>query len=94
MTPFGCGFKKQLLVSWAGMRGAASIVFAIMAVVDPATTDNDIFHMVFFIVLFSILIQGTLLPFVAKKLDMIDSDADVMKTFTDYLDEVPVQFCI
>ena len=67
MTPFGCGFKKQLLVSWAGMRGAASIVFAIMAVVDPATTDNDIFHMVFFIVLFSILIQGTLLPFVAKK---------------------------
>ena len=92
MTPFGCGFKKQLLVSWAGMRGAASIVFAIMAMVDPATTDKDIFHMVFFIVLFSILIQGTLLPFVAKKLDMIDSDADVMKTFTDYSDEVPVQF--
>lgn len=92
MTPFGCGLKKQLLVSWAGMRGAASIVFAIMATVDPATTDNDIFHMVFFIVLFSILIQGTLLPLVAKKLDMIDNEADVMKTFTDYTDEVPVQF--
>lgn len=74
------------------MRGAASIVFAILAVINPAVIDNDIFHIVFFIVLFSILIQGTLIPTVAKKLDMIDEDGDVMKTFTDYADEVPVQF--
>ena len=44
------------------------------------------------IVLFSILLQGSLLPFVARKLDMIDQKADVMKTFNDYSDEVPVQF--
>ena len=42
--------------------------------------------------MFSILLQGSLLPFVAKKLDMIDYDEDVMKTFNDYLEEVPVQF--
>lgn len=29
---------------------------------------------------------------VAKKLKMTDSSANVMKTFTDYTDEVPVQF--
>ena len=44
------------------------------------------------IVLFSILLQGSLLPVIAKKLDMIDQKADVMKTFNDYSDEVPVQF--
>ena len=39
----------------------------------------------------SIGIQGTLLPLFAKKLDMIDDDENVMKTFNDYSDETEVQ---
>lgn len=92
MFPLRCRFKEFLFVSWAGMRGAASIVFAIMAVINPAVVDNDIFHIVFFVVLFSILVQGSLIPKIARALDMIDEKADVMKTFTDYTDEVAVQF--
>ena len=91
LTPFKSKWTQQLLVSWSGLRGAASIVFAIMAGM-AIETENDIFHIVFMIVLFSILLQGSLLPFVARKLDMIDQKADVMKTFNDYSDEVPVQF--
>ena len=89
---FKAKFKQQLLVSWTGMRGVASIVFAIIALQFSDSLSIDIFHIVFFIVLFSILFQGTLLPLFAKKLDMIDYDEDVMKTFNDYLEEVPVQF--
>lgn len=92
LMPFHCPVKQQLLVSWAGLRGAASIVFAIMATVSPAYTKNDLFHIVIFIVLFSISIQGTLLGLVAKKLDMIDENGNVMKTFSDYSDEMPVEF--
>lgn len=92
LSPFKCSLNQQLLVSWAGLRGAASIVFAIMTVVHPAQIGNDIFHIVFVIVLFSILIQGTLLPIVAKRLDMTDDSGDVMKTFTDYSYELPVSF--
>lgn len=92
MTPFGCPSGQRLLVSWAGLRGAASIAFAIMATVSPAYMKNDVFHIVFFIVLFSISVQGTLLPFVARRLNMIDDREDVMKTFSDYSEEVPVQF--
>lgn len=92
LTPFKSNFRQQLLVSWSGLRGAASIVFAIMAVINPAVTDNDIFHIVFFIVLFSILVQGTLIPFVAQKLNLTDQESDVLKTFNDYTDEIPVQF--
>ena len=92
LTPFGCRLKQQMLISWAGLRGAASIVFAVMATISPASTSNDIFHMVLFIVIFSILVQGSLIPFVAKKLDMIDDSEDVMKTFSDYSEEMPIQF--
>ena len=92
LTPFKRKLHQQLIVSWAGMRGAASIVFAITAVINPALVSTDIFHIVFFIVLFSILLQGSLLPWISKKLDMIDNNTDVMKTFNDYVDEVPVQF--
>ena len=92
LTPFRCNFKQQLLVSWAGLRGAASIVFAVMAVISRGNMDIDLFHIVFFIALFSILVQGTLIPAAAKKLDMVDAEADVLKTFNDYVEEVPVQF--
>jgi len=92
LLPFKSKLGQCAVVSWAGLRGAASIVFAIMTVISPAHVDNDIFHIVMFIVLFSILIQGSLIPFVSKKLRMTDDSQDVMKTFNDYLDEVPVQF--
>lgn len=92
LTPFRCNFRQQLLVSWAGLRGAASIVFAIMAMNQCAVTEYDILHIVYMIVFISILLQGTFLPLVAKKLDMIDYSGNVMKTFTDYSDEIPIQF--
>lgn len=96
MTIFKSKPKQQLFVAWAGMRGVASIVFSIIAITtleeSNLSLEYDIFHIVFFIVLFSILLQGSLLPFVARKLKMIDDTDDVMKTFNDYLEEVPVQF--
>lgn len=92
LAPFHAKRNQRIFISAAGLRGAASIVFAIMAVTSNAKISNDVFHIVFFIVLFSILIQGTLLPFAAEKLDMIDEKEDVLKTFSDYTEEVPVQF--
>ena len=92
MTPFKAPFRQQCLVSWAGLRGAASIVFAIMAVVSPAYGKETIFQIVFCVVLLSILFQGTLLPMMAKKLDMLDEQENVLKTFNDYSDETNVQF--
>lgn len=92
LTPTKCSLQQQTLVSWAGLRGAASIVFAIIAITSDIYMKNDIFHIVFCIVLLSISFQGTLIPFVAKKLNMIDDNANVLKTFNDYTEEVPVQF--
>lgn len=92
LKPFGCSFKQIGVVSWAGLRGASSIVFSITATVNATNLENDIFHIVFFIVLISISMQGSLLPLISKKLNMIDETSDVRKTFTDYQQENDIQF--
>lgn len=91
MLPFKCSLRQILLVSWAGLRGASSCVFAIMAVSQGISMQQDLFHIVFMVSLFSVSIQGTLLPAIAKKLDMVDNNSDVRKTFNDYQDDNIVQ---
>jgi cell volume regulation protein A len=91
MLPFKCSVKQCTLISWAGLRGASSSVFAIMAVANGISMKDDLFHIVFMVSLFSVSIQGTLLPWVARKLDMVDDSADVRKTFNDYQDEASFQ---
>ena len=71
LKPFKCSVRQCLLVSWAGLRGASSIVFSIVIMIS----------------LLSVAIQGTLLPAVSRRLDMIDETSDVRKTFNDYQEE-------
>lgn len=85
-------FRQQLLVSFVGLRGAASIVFAILVINSNYTSSHDLFNIVFYIVLLSILIQGSLIPLVADKLQMIDAGEDVMKTFSDFSEEAEMSF--
>ena len=92
MAPFKAKLNQIAVVSWAGLRGATSIVFAILATVSDAYTSHDVFHIAFCVVLLSIGIQGTLLPKVSEKLKMIDDEESVMKTFTDYSNETEIQF--
>ncbi len=77
----------RIFISFAGLRGASSIVFAIMATVDEAHTASNVFNIVFCVCLMSMVGQGSLLPFVAKKLQLIDNNSDVLKTFNDYKEE-------
>ena len=91
MLPLKCSIRQCLLVSWAGLRGASSTVFAIMAVAAGVSMKQDLFHIVFMVTLFSAAIQGSLLPYVSNKLGMVDETADVRKTFNDYQDETSLQ---
>ena len=92
MWPFRSSARENLLVSFAGLRGAASIVFAIMAVVHPGELGSDIFHIVFCIVLLSISFQGALLAPCARMLKMTDGNINVMKIFSDYSEDVDLRF--
>lgn len=93
LAPFRKYPVRQLsFVSFVGLRGAASIVFAIMAMVNPAFLQHDIFNIVFCLVLISIGVQGSLIPWAARKMDMVDESEDVMKTFNDFSDGTDLDF--
>ena len=84
---FKVPIKQQIFIAWVGIRGAASIVFAIFAETYGVSMYNDIFHIIFFIALFSVVVQGTITPKLAKKLDLIDNEESVFKTFNDYKED-------
>ena len=77
-------FRQLGLVSFVGLRGAASIVFAINILTSAVALEHDIFSIVFCIVLVSIALQGSLVPAFARVTGMTDKDEDVMTTFSDF----------
>lgn len=87
LTPFRVSLQSQIFVSWVGLRGAASIVFAIFAVSAGVPLQYDIFHIVFIVALLSVGLQGSLTPKLAKKLNLVDDTVKVLKTFTDYQED-------
>ncbi len=92
LAPMGSGLRQIGVVSWAGLRGVASIVFAIYAVLGEIELHYNLFNLVFCIVILSLGIQGTLLPRVSSVLDMIDRNQDVRRTFNDYQEDNDVSF--
>lgn len=71
LLPFYASFKQKILIAFSGLRGAASIVFAIMVTVSPVYTKSDVFNIVFCVALISVTFQGLLLPVVAERLYML-----------------------
>lgn len=92
LIPFKAKLSQITVVSWAGLRGAASIVFAISTVLSGVQTRYNLYNLVFCIVILSISIQGSLLPRISKKMGMIDQNEDVSKTFNDYQEESDISF--
>ncbi len=85
-------FKQMGLISFVGLRGAASIVFAITILTSGIALENDIFSIVFCIVIISIAVQGSLIPAIAKLTSMTDEDSDVMTTFSDFKESSEMTF--
>lgn len=63
---FKFGIKEQAFVSWAGLRGAVPIVLATIPLTEGLPGAWRIFHMIFLLVVFFTLVQGPLLPTVAR----------------------------
>ncbi len=89
LRPFGASLAKIGITAGAGLRGAASVVFALYVVTSGAQMwlPFNIFDLVFVVVLLSLVVQGSLLPALARALDMIDANANVMRTFNDFQEE-------
>lgn len=62
--------REKMMISWVGLRGAAPIVLATFPLVAGINHSDTLFNLVFFIVLTSVLIQGTLIIPVARFLQV------------------------
>jgi hypothetical protein len=61
-------FREQTLVAWVGLRGAVPIVLATFPVLAGIQKADTIFHLVFFIALTSVLLQGPPIPWMTRLL--------------------------
>lgn len=61
-------FREQTLVAWAGLRGAVPIILATFPLVAGIDKADTIFHLVFFIALTSVVMQGTAIPLLTRLL--------------------------
>jgi len=66
MAFFRSTLADKLYVSWVGLRGAVPIVFATYPLLAGVEKSEMIFNIVFFIVLTSVMLQGTTLTQVAR----------------------------
>jgi potassium/hydrogen antiporter len=76
---FKVGFPDKLYVSWVGLRGAVPIVFATYPLLAGIEKSEMIFNIVFFIVLTSVMLQGTTLTPVAKWLNLSEKEKKLKK---------------
>lgn len=71
---FKVSLPEKLYISWVGLRGAVPIVFATYPLLAGVEKSGMIFNIVFFIVLTSVMLQGTTLSVVAKWLGLSERD--------------------
>ncbi len=62
--------REKALVAWVGLRGAAPIILATFPLLAGLPEAQMIFNVVFFVVVTSVLIQGTTIPVVARRLGL------------------------
>ena len=84
--------NQMSLISFVGLRGAASIVFAIMTLNNALNLSNDIFSIVFVIVLLSISLQGSLIPFASRRLKMVELSGGDDSTFSTLQETEEISF--
>jgi cell volume regulation protein A len=75
LIPTRLQVRDKLLLSWVGLRGAAPIILATFSLLNGIILPLPIFELVFFVVLASVLVQGTTIIPVARWLGVYGGDS-------------------
>jgi len=70
LLPFGFKWREHLFVGWVGLRGAVSILLAILPWIGGVEGGRDFFNIVFIMVIASLIVQGWTIAVAANLLNM------------------------
>jgi cell volume regulation protein A len=68
LAPMRLTWGERGFIVWSGLKGAVPILLASLAVVGGTEYAAEIYGIVFVVVLFSVVVQGSLVPHVARRL--------------------------
>jgi cell volume regulation protein A len=87
-------WREKLLISWVGLRGSVPIILATFPLLAGVPKADTIFNHVFFIVVVSVLLQGTTISLVARWLGLQAPPARQRMSFSEHVAnaivEIPV----
>ncbi len=73
----GFEFREQIVLGWAGLRGAVPVVLATFPVLAEVPRSDDFFNIVFFAVLLSTILQGSTFQELARRLGVTTTEAAI-----------------
>jgi cell volume regulation protein A len=68
LAPIRIPRNEKLFVIWSGLRGAVPILLAAFALLAGVEESERVYDIVFVVVAFSVIVQGSSIPFVARRL--------------------------
>ena len=68
LVPLRLGRNERVFVAWSGLKGAVPILLAAFALIQNVPGAARIYGIVFVVVAFSVIVQGSTVPFVARRL--------------------------